>query len=96
MKFIKEKKKPAVIVSRRPCALMELRRKRAQGEEIVPYYIDQEKCIKCGICVDKFSCPAIVREGDRIVIIPELCVGCGVCAQICPAKAIKPVKGIKG
>lgn len=96
LKFIKEKKKPAVIVSRRPCALMELRRKRAQNEEIVPYYIDQEKCIKCGICVDKFSCPAIVREGDRIVIIPELCVGCGVCAQICPAKAIKPVKGIKG
>jgi indolepyruvate ferredoxin oxidoreductase alpha subunit len=96
IRYVRENKRPAVVISRRPCALIELRRKRSRGEEIVPYFIDQEKCIKCGVCVDKFSCPAIVREGDRILILPDVCVGCGVCASICPAKAIRPVKSVTG
>lgn len=97
IRYVVEKSRPAVVVSRRPCALMELRRKRLSGERVVPYYVDQERCVRCGICVDKFSCPAIVREEDgRVVILPEVCVGCGVCATICPAKAIHPVGGSSG
>lgn len=90
LKYIKERGEPAVVVARRPCALLEARRRRRAGEAIVPFEIVKDKCINCGICVDKFACPAIVRGSDgKPEIIPELCVGCGVCAEICPAKAIQ-------
>ena len=88
IKYVRETGLPAVIVAKKPCALLMAREARRRGEEIVPYYIDTERCVRCGICTDKFACPAIVREGDIFRIIPELCVGCGVCAEICPAKAI--------
>ncbi len=93
IKYVRERKKPAVIISKKPCALMTARMARRRGEEIIPYYIDTERCIRCGICTDQFACPAIVREEDVFKILPELCVGCGVCAEICPAKAIHSVKG---
>ncbi len=90
--YIKERSKPAVIIARRPCALWEYREKLIRGEEIVPYQIDKERCTNCGICVDYFACPAIVRKDDEVMIIESLCVGCGVCAEICPVKAIVKVK----
>ncbi|MEM0377004.1 MAG: indolepyruvate ferredoxin oxidoreductase subunit alpha [Thermofilum sp.] len=93
IKHAREKNAPAVVVARQLCALEELRMKRMRGEAVVPYVIDQAKCVKCGICIDQFSCPAIVRENGSIKILTELCAGCGVCASICPAKAIGPLSG---
>jgi indolepyruvate ferredoxin oxidoreductase alpha subunit len=81
---------PSVIVSKSPCILIENRNKRKQGKKIPVFMIDQEKCNKCGICIDTFGCPAFYyREGKTIHIDIQQCNGCGNCLQICPSKAIK-------
>ncbi|MBN2239130.1 MAG: indolepyruvate ferredoxin oxidoreductase subunit alpha [Dehalococcoidales bacterium] len=80
---------PSVVVSRRLCAMIDQRQKRARGEKIVPYTVNKEKCNdKCNACVELLGCPAIIKEGTKTVIDPSLCNGCGLCAQICPFKAI--------
>ncbi len=51
--------------------------------------VDEEKCVKCGICIDK--CPkkslsfATVEEG---VVCSDSCVYCTLCAKKCPSEAI--------
>ena len=80
---------PAVVVSRGPCAAIELREKRRAGEKIVPYYIDQEKCNpKCDACIKLLGCPALVKQEGKTIIDAPLCTGCGLCVQVCPYKAI--------
>jgi indolepyruvate ferredoxin oxidoreductase alpha subunit len=80
---------PAVVVSRRLCAIIEQREKKKRKEAVVPYHIDPEKCnVKCNACIELLGCPAIIKEGTKTVIDSSLCTGCGVCAQICPYKAI--------
>ncbi|MDD4649351.1 MAG: 4Fe-4S binding protein [Desulfoplanes sp.] len=60
--------------------------------------IDYEKCITCGICVER--CPVeamgLVSANDskhpkkkKPLINTELCLGCGICARNCPEKAIR-------
>jgi indolepyruvate ferredoxin oxidoreductase alpha subunit len=80
---------PAVVVSRRLCAIIEQREKRKWKEEILPYFVDQDKCSpKCDACIKLLGCPAIIKQGVKTVIDSSLCTGCGVCAQVCPYKAI--------
>jgi indolepyruvate ferredoxin oxidoreductase alpha subunit len=79
----------AVVISRRECATEFLRRARKEGIVIRKYWIDQDKCTRCRICVKEFGCPAFSVENDEIRIIRDMCIGCGVCAQICPSEAIK-------
>lgn len=83
---------PAVVISRSPCALLEIARKRRENEEIRPYRVDPESCQGCRTCTDKLGCAAAIWEGEHAAIDAELCSGCGVCAQICPYKAIQEVK----
>lgn len=93
LNYVKEYKEPAVIIARRRCALEVVRDLRRAGVEIVPYVVLEEKCIGCGICYDWFVCPAITpKDGRKAWIDPELCVGCSACAQVCPTKAIVPLK----
>jgi indolepyruvate ferredoxin oxidoreductase alpha subunit len=85
-------KGPAVVVSRRPCAMIELREKRKRQEPIVPYTVDQERCSgKCNACIELLGCPAIIKEDGRTVIDQTVCTGCGICAQVCPYRAIVEV-----
>jgi len=80
---------PAVVVSRRLCAIIEQRDKKKHKEAIVPYRVDPEKCNdKCNACIDLLGCPALIKEGTKTVIDDSLCTGCGICAQVCPHKAI--------
>ena len=83
----------AVIISKQPCAMLTDAKNRKKGINI-KYTINQEKCIKCLICVKNFTCPAIFIEKDNgsVHINPLLCDGCGVCAQVCPKKAIEVKK----
>jgi indolepyruvate ferredoxin oxidoreductase alpha subunit len=96
IKAVKEflnKKETSVIVAKRECQLMVIRRKRKQGIPIPKFEINQNKCKKCGTCLYQFGCPAIYKAEDGSFHIEEdLCTGCGVCVQVCPNKAIKVKK----
>ena len=51
--------------------------------------IDESKCKKCGICVDKCPYGAIKQEeGKPASIITASCHGCGTCVAECPSHAI--------
>lgn len=75
------REEPSVIIARRPCALLLLRKK----EVWKPYYVDGEECIGCKLCLD-LGCPAISMKDEKAVINEFLCFGCGVCVQVCPKK----------
>jgi len=91
--YIKDEGKPGVLVARRECSLVYVRRVRRKGEVIPTYYVDDDKCTGCRICVDQFACPAIFMVGDKAWIDESMCTGCGVCDQICPFKAFQ-MRGI--
>jgi indolepyruvate ferredoxin oxidoreductase alpha subunit len=88
-------KGPAVIISRRSCALHGDRIKRRTGVPIVPNEVDKDACRKPHTCIRDFHCPAIIFDADDRAsrIQPEICDGCGVCAKICPSGVIHPMDG---
>jgi indolepyruvate ferredoxin oxidoreductase alpha subunit len=95
IKTIKEllaKDKVSVIVAKRECELLAMRKKRKQGIKVVKFEIDPEICKKCGTCLHELACPAIHEEHGIFKIDKNVCTGCAVCVQVCPNKAIKPVK----
>jgi indolepyruvate ferredoxin oxidoreductase alpha subunit len=91
VKEFSEKNELGVIVSRGLCRLVMKKMLKSQGGEFTKFYIDPKKCVKCLECVQKFACPAIMKEGNKIYIREDICLGCGVCSQICPKGAIKPI-----
>lgn len=76
-----------VIISREECTLQKVRR---EGRGI-PYFVIEEECKKCGVCMTTFYCPAIFVDEGKYYIDQMTCTGCGVCAQICPFNAIEKV-----
>jgi len=84
-----EFKGPSVVVSKAPCILLEIDRKRRTGETIKLYHVNQDKCRRCKTCIGRFGCTALYYASDgSIHIDPNLCNGCGVCVQVCPFQAI--------
>jgi len=73
----------SVLICRSPCVIYG---KAERGS--IPY-VDPDLCVNCGICYERFECPAIIEEAGKAKIIEEFCTGCGVCRDICPKKAIK-------
>jgi MinD superfamily P-loop ATPase len=54
--------------------------------------IDQEKCIRCGLCEENCNFGAI-----KDFSIGEFeCEGCGVCVEICPVQAITMIDHVSG
>lgn len=97
IEYVEREKKPALLVSRRSCALIAVRRALRSGRKVVRFVVDESLCRGCGICYTQFACPAIrprSTEDRRAIIDPELCTGCTVCASICPSGAIKPSEPI--
>jgi indolepyruvate ferredoxin oxidoreductase alpha subunit len=90
-KFLK-KKDVSVIVAKRECRLLTVRRVQGLNKKLPKFEINLKKCKRCGTCLFLFACPAIYKEGDDYKIDKNLCTGCGVCAQVCPNNAIKSVK----
>lgn len=55
--------------------------------------INEEKCIKCGLCVKRCPTKALEMVGEKkedkkLIFTPEMCLGCGVCVHKCPKDAI--------
>ncbi len=82
-----EYKGASVVIAKAPCMLI-LPKERKEGS----FEIDQEKCTKCHVCIEKFGCPAFYYEGNDVHIDETLCNACGVCVQVCDAKAIRRKK----
>jgi len=72
---------PAVIISRRPCVLLD------KKSVPIPFNVDNETCIGCFICL-KTGCPALEKKDNKAFVNPNQCVGCGLCSQVCPIDAI--------
>ncbi len=81
---------PAVVISRRECALLPEARKAWR-----PIKVIEERCNGCGLCFG-IGCAAIVKSERldektgraKAWIDPLLCTGCEICAQVCARKAI--------
>jgi indolepyruvate ferredoxin oxidoreductase alpha subunit len=69
---------PAVIVSRRPCALQIKLRDPARK-------VDRDKCVGCKTCIG-LGCPALTIIDGKSEIDETVC--CGMCADICPKEAM--------
>jgi len=54
--------------------------------------IDQEKCIRCGLCEENCNFGAI----KEFSIGEFECEGCGVCVEICPVQAITMIDHVSG
>lgn len=74
---------PSVIIADAPCII------RARRRFSEPYWVDEEKCIECGMCF-QVGCPAIERaESGKTQINRLLCIGCDICRQVCKSGAIQ-------
>ena len=79
-----------VFISRHTCSLVEMNQLRAKQIKPPTIKVNQEKCIGCLICVNKFGCPALNfdREIKKAFIDQVSCRGCKVCIEVCPQEAI--------
>ncbi|PID74159.1 MAG: indolepyruvate ferredoxin oxidoreductase subunit alpha [Desulfobacterales bacterium] len=82
----------SVVISQEPCSLYAKSLKMLNKRP----FVVSEKCKNHRTCLDELGCPAFYLHNDRVHIDADLCVGCAVCAQICPEKAIKPLKTAGG
>ena len=66
--------------------------KKAGKAESLNAYVDRERCIGCGLCIETcpYSAPVLekVEQGFKARIIEALCKGCGTCVVACPSRAI--------
>jgi len=70
-------------------AIQKLSLKEKQKTKIATAVIDEDKCVKCGVCAMECPVKAIKKEGDAYPLVQfDKCLGCGKCANMCPVKAI--------
>lgn len=73
---------PAVVISRRPCALLKTVKHNP------PLKVNADKCKSCKMCM-KIGCPAISMNDGKAQIDFTQCLGCNVCSQLCKFGAIE-------
>jgi indolepyruvate ferredoxin oxidoreductase alpha subunit len=79
----------AMVIVRRACSTEAVRSMRPNLP--IPYYVNDDICTGCKICMSRFGCPALAwsDESQKAWIDRAICTGCGVCAQICPFESIQ-------
>ncbi len=73
---------PAVVISRRPCALLKTVKHNP------PLKVNTDKCVACKACM-RIGCPAISMKDGKAHIDFTQCLGCNVCSQLCKFGAIE-------
>ena len=77
-----ESDEAAVVISRRPCALLKTVKHKPA------FKVNKDKCKSCKACM-KIGCPAISMRDGKAEIDFTQCLGCGVCEQLCKFDAIE-------
>ena len=59
-------------------------------KELITYYIIDEKCPGCGLCVEPCPTEAItfVAKKKPVILNQDLCIKCGTCYDICNLEAV--------
>ena len=61
-----------------------------QNTKIANAVVDEDMCVKCGLCAGECPRHIIIKEEGKYPLIRfDECIGCGACAAVCPVKAIK-------
>lgn len=58
--------------------------------------INQNLCVKCGLCQEKCRFDAIKSNNGSYCIDSFSCEGCGVCEAVCPVNAVKLHEAVAG
>jgi indolepyruvate ferredoxin oxidoreductase alpha subunit len=86
---------PSLVVIRRLCNILDARQKRRQGVKVVPYEVDQEKCVAgsppacqatCPLHIDIRGYVGLIKEGDfngALALIKETLPFPGIIGRIC-------------
>lgn len=70
-------------------AIRKLSLAQKQKMQIGVASIDEDICIRCGLCVTNCPRGAVSKEkGGYPQVDTNMCIGCGACASGCPVKAI--------
>lgn len=56
------------------------------------FYVNSDKCVGCGTCVESCPAGAIHLRNGVAVIDRALCYDCGACAVVCSSGAIRAVE----
>jgi indolepyruvate ferredoxin oxidoreductase alpha subunit len=78
----------SVVIAREKCSLYAKSLKQLRGTQ----FQVTDRCIDHRTCITELACPAFYIDKGRVKINASLCWGCSVCAQICPERAIAPIK----
>ena len=70
---------------------MHARLLRTEPVTISVPFVDESRCINCGMCHDVCAFNAIAVLGSAVLVFKELCHGCGACSRFCPVGAITEV-----
>ena len=54
--------------------------------------VNQEKCIRCGLCADVCPTNVIIMSNEGPQAIGQTCIACGHCVAVCPHGALDNVK----
>lgn len=62
-------------------------RQKETAKRMVPGW-DIKSCSMCGKCVTWCRFNSLIRLGNTILVLPELCHGCHLCSELCPDAAL--------
>jgi len=70
--------------------MLGLERKKQKSVTAFSPKINAEKCIRCGVCIEKCPEHALIGLTNRVpILLKDLCEGCKLCFFVCPVGAIE-------